>query len=625
VAFPIWANYDSTTNTPWYGVSAIFNNNPIGNVVDQGYYTDRGRTGASNLALNFDASKWVPGLKSTTFFGFNIHNTVRIGKTNDYLAYTVDPVTLSITRFTGHSLVQQTANLKLMDYYFQRYSFYEELSYDKTFTNSTLQSSLTYSQVTTFINGVEEPQRQRNTVLSALYTIKDKYSVHGVLNYSGNSSFDKEYRNILNWAVGGGWVLSDEGFMQNIKAINYFKLRAQGGISGNETYFPNLYYVDRWTSTSSTSTTTPWGFGALSSSPTWFGTTRDDAVTRSYLSRTGNPILTWEKRQEFNAGFDAVLFNNKLNFDVTYYNWLVDGSLSQVSNIIPLLAGYNGARPYYNYNQTRYNYIGADLKFNQKFGDVLMIIGANFTTGKGERVKYDEPAYRFDYQNRTGKPSDAIFGQTNIGKFESDAEALVVPQLFDAVLHEGDLKYQDLNTDGVVDDQDASMIGNSSPRLYYGVNLTLKYKNFDFFILGSGRAFYDVALNNPYYWNGWGDNTYSNFVKDNIGGAYPKLTYYKVNNNFLNSTFWLTKGDYFKIQNLELAYTIPSEKLQFMGGRAVRIYIRGANLLTISSIKDVDPETIRTADVNGTSTNLCGGVNAYPLFRTFSAGVKFNF
>jgi TonB-linked SusC/RagA family outer membrane protein len=632
VAFPIWAYLDETTSpaTPWYGVSALYNNNLIGNVVDQGYYTDRGRTGSSYLNLIYDADKFIKGLKSISSFAFNIHNTVRVGKTNDYLAYTVNPTTLALTRSSDHSLIKQTDLLKLMDYYFQRYSFNEVLSYDRTFANSTLQSTLTYNQLLSYINGVEEPQRARNTALSVMYSIKDKYSFQGVLNYAGTSTFDKDYRNIMNWAFGGNYVISDEAFMSNIKILNYLKLRAQGGISGNETFYQNLFYVDRWTSTSSTSTTTNWGFGALSSSPTWFGTTTDAAVTRSYLSRTGNPILTWEKRQEFNAGFDAVLFNNKLTIDMTYYNWLVDGSISQVSNILPFVAGYNGARPYLNYNQTRYNALGIDLTYTEKFGDVTVIVGANATTSKGERVKYDQPDYRFDYQDRIGKPSDAIFGQNYIGKFTSDAEALVVPQLFDAVLKEGDLKYKDMNEDGVVDDLDQGMIGNSSPRLYYGVNISVKYKNFDLFILGSGRAFYDVALNNPYYWNGWNasdgsNNNYSTFTRDNIGGAYPRLTYNKVNNNFVLSEFWLTKGDFFKIQNVELAYTIPADMLQFMGGRAVRIYVRGANLMTISKLKDVDPETIRTADVNGTSTNLAAGVNVYPLFKTISAGVKLNF
>jgi TonB-linked SusC/RagA family outer membrane protein len=629
IVYPIWAYYDTESSTPWYGVTAIYTNNLIGDVVDNGFYTDRGRTGTSNFALNFDAGKWIKGLTSTTYFGFNIHNTVRVGKNNDYLAYTVNPVTLALTRYTQHSLIKQADLYKLMDYYFQDYVFYEELGFKRDFANSSLNSSLTYSQVLSYLNGIEEPYRQRNTVLSVNYMIKDKYVLHGVANYAGNSSFDKDYRNILNWAVGGAWVISDESFMPQNNIVNYLKLRIQGGIAGRETYFPNLYYVDRWTSTSSTSTTTPYGFGPLTSSPTWFGTSLDAAVNRIYLSRTGNPELTWEKRVQFNAGIDVILFNNKVTLGMTYYNGLIDGEISQVSNILPLMAGYNGARPYYNYNQTRFNTFGTDLTFTQKFGEVVLTVGANATTSKGNRVKYDEPDYRFDYQVRTGKPSDAIFGHIYLGKFETDAEAQggggTPLQKFDATLHAGDLKYQDNNGDGVIDDQDQTMIGHSDPRLYYGINISLKYRNFDLFVLGAGRAFYNIQLNNPYFWSGWGDNTYSNFVKDNIGGDYPRLTYYKVNNNFEMSEFWLTKGDFFKIQNVELAYTIPAKMLQFMGGRAIRIYIRGANLLTLSGIKDLDPETMRTASVSGTNTNLCGGVNTYPLFRTFSGGIKLNF
>ena len=88
-----------------------------------------------------------------------------------------------------------------------------------------------------------------------------------------------------------------------------------------------------------------------------------------------------------------------------------------------------------------------------------------------KRVKYDEPNYRFDYQKHTGQPSDAIFGLEYLGKFATDAETTVVPQLYDASLTAGDLKYKDLNGDGFIDDNDQQMIGHSSPRLYYGVNV----------------------------------------------------------------------------------------------------------------------------------------------------------
>jgi hypothetical protein len=102
-------------------------------------------------------------------------------------------------------------------------------------------------------------------------------------------------------------------------------------------------------------------------------------------------------------------------------------------------------------------------------------------------------------------------------------------------------------------------------------------------------------------------------VKNNIGGAYPRLTYNKVNNNFVSSTFWLAKGGYFKVQNIELAYNLPANSLKIIGARGTRIFVRGANLLTISKIKDVDPESIGS------------GVDSYPLFSTFTAGIKLTF
>ena len=612
VAFPVYAYIDPTNNIPWYGVaSSTYTDNPVGGLVSQGYYTDQGRTGASNLSLDYDMGNLIKGLKSTTFLGFNVHDMVRVGKANDYIAYTTSISSKTgndtIIKSSAHSLVTQADNAKLMDYYFQRYTFYENLSYDRVFGDHTIQSTLTYNQVKAFINGIEEPQRNNNLVWSSMYSFKDKYSVQAVLNYAGTASFTPANRYGLFPALGASWVISDENFMANNKVLNFLKLRAQYGVVGNENYISPFRYVDRWSQNTSGS-----AFGP-NSTLTWFGTSTDGSVARNNPQLIGNPDLTWEKRKEFNAGFDALLLDNKLSFAMTYSNILIDGAITQVSNELPYLSGLTGARPWYNYNNTRYNMVTADVNYTNSVGQVEFTIGGNATYNKGIREKYDEANSRYDYQLRTGRPSDAIFGLVYQGKFATDAETLVTPQLYDAELKAGDLKYKDLNGDGFVDDNDQMMIGNSSPRLYYALSANIKYKNFALFILGNGRAFYDIALTNVYYWNGWGDNNYSDFVKNNVGGAYPRLTYYKVNNNFVTSAFWLTKGDYFKIQNIELSYTIPAKALQFIGGRGIKIYARGANLLTVSKVKDVDPESINS------------GVTVYPLFRTITGGVKFNF
>ena len=627
IANPVYAATQTAEKVPYFGVNNSFLTyasgnpygaangyplgNPIGNLTGQGYYTDRGRTGVVNAVLTYDLGKTIKGLKSSTYLGINVHNLVRIGKSNDYIAYvpSISPKTANdtIIRSSSHSLSQMSSNNKLMDYYFQRYSVYEALSYDRTFGVHDIQSVLTGYLCKTFINGIEEPFRQMTYVSTSSYSYKDKYSLQAVLNYSGSSSFAKAKRFNLFPSIGANWIMSDEAFMSNVHFINFLKLRAQYGSIGNETFLFPHYDETRFAQDASGS-----AFGPYSSNQ-WFGPTQETGVRRTSIQRVGNQDLTWERRTELNIGFDAVMLNNKLSFDFTYWHWINDGVVAQLSNVIPLVAGLSGGRPWQNYAKSTYNSFTADIQYSDMIGELKYTLGVNATATKGIRDKYDQPNYRFDYQNRIGKATDAIFGQTYIGKFQTAAETLVVPQIYDNVLSAGDLKYADNNKDGVVDDNDQSMIGHSSPRLYYGINATLKYKGFELFILGNGRAFYDVALTNPYFWNGWGDYNYSNYVLKNAGDAYPRLTYYKVNNNFVSSNFWLQKGDYFKIQNVELSYTIPAKYVQFMGSNGVKVYLRGANLLTFSKIKDVDPESINS------------GVTVYPLFKTISAGVKFNF
>jgi TonB-linked SusC/RagA family outer membrane protein len=613
IAFPVYSSYDSVAKTPWYGVSQAFGTNPIGELVGQGYYTETGRTGASNIALNYDMGNIIKGLKSKTYLGFNVFNLTRIGKAENYIAYIATPDVTSLgadtIRLTKSHLGYDMADLnKLMDYYYQRFAIFENLNYDRTFGNTTIKSSLTYYLAQTFKNGIEEPERQQNAISSTSLTIRDKYSLLAVFNYAGTYSFAKDKRYALFPSVGASWVISEENFMSGLKFVNFLKLRVQAGKLGNESFLSPYYYRDQW------SVNTSGGqFGPVSSNQ-WFGTGVDNNVPRSNVSRIGNPDLTWETAKEVSTGFDALLFNGKLAVDMTYYDNVRDGQIVQVVNNLPYMLGLSSARPWYNYNKTRYYGLETGLNYSDKAGDFEYSIGGFATYQRSKRLVYDEPNYRNDYQTRVGKCGSAYFGYTYLGKFTSDAEALAGPQQkFDFILHKGDLKYADLNKDGIIDDNDQSMIGHTMPYLVYSVNSRIAYKGFELSIIGTGRALYDIALTNRYFWNGWGDNTYSAFVRDNIGGAYPKLTYYKVNNNFVNSNFWLVDGGFFKIKNVELAYNVPAKMLQFMGGRGIRVYLRGANLLTLSKVKDVDPESINS------------GIDRYPLFRTFTGGVKFNF
>ncbi|NEW81732.1 MAG: SusC/RagA family TonB-linked outer membrane protein [Mariniphaga sp.] len=614
VAFPVYAApYDPASgNPPYFGVTSAYGQNPIGNLTSNGYYTESGRTGTANVALDFDMKSILEGLKSRTYLGFNAFNQLRIGKAQNYYAYIATPAFTAggadtILLAKAHDGTQMDDQVLLNEYYYQRMTIYENLSYTKTFGKNDVQAGVTYFNAKVARSKTEEPQRTQNGVLTTRYSYDNKYIFNGVLNYSGTSGFDKGKRYGFFPTAGLAWVISEENFLKDVKCINYLKLRAEGGILGYESFMGPFAYRDRWNNNNNGTL-----FGPASTNQ-WFGNTTESIVYRVSPNRTGNPDIGWEKRKEFSAGLDGMFFNQKLSLQLTYYNNLREGVISQVSSRVPNIAGINSALPRFNYNNYRFTGVEMGLQYTDKAGKFEYSFGGNATIQNSKVEKYDEPQYRNDYQIRTGKATDLILGQTYLGKFESDAEALVVPQLFDQALQKGDLKYKDMNGDGFIDESDQSPIGHSTPRLFYAVNLRLAYKGFELYALGTGRAFYDIMLNNQYFWNGWGDNTYSDFVKDNIGGAYPRLTYNKVNNNFVGSEFWMVKGGFFKVQNVELSYTLPANALKIIGSRGTKFFVRGANLLTISKIKDVDPESIDS------------GVENYPLFSTYSVGIKLTF
>lgn len=614
VAFPVYAApFDPASgNPPYFGVSSNFTQNPIGNLTSNGYYTESGRTGTANVALEFDMKSVLPGLKSRTYLGFNAFNQLRIGKAENYYAYIATPGLTAggadtIRLSKAHDGTQMDDQVLLNEFYYQRMTIYENLSYTKTFGKNDVQAGVTYFNAKVARSKTEEPQRTQNGVLTTRYSYDNKYIFNGVLNYGGTSGFDKGKRYAFFPTAGLGWVISEENFLKDVKCIDYLKLRAEGGVLGYESFMGPFAYRDRWNNSNNGTL-----FGPASTNQ-WFGNTTETIVYRVSPNRTGNPEITWEKRKEFSAGLDGMFFNQKLSLQLTYYNNLREGAISYVSSRIPNIAGISSALPRFNYNNYRYTGVEMGLQFANKAGKFGYSFGGNATVQESKFEKYDEPQYRNDYQVRTGKATDIIYGQTYLGKFASDAEALVVPQLFDQVLHAGDLKYKDMNGDGFIDDSDQAPIGHASPRLFYSANLKLAYKGFELYALGTGRAFYDIMLSNQYFWNGWGDNTYSDFVKDNIGGAYPRLTYNKVNNNFVGSDFWLVKGGFFKVQNVELSYTLPADALKIIGSRGTKFFVRGANLLTISKIKDVDPESVDS------------GVETYPLFSTYSVGIKLTF
>ncbi len=603
VAFPMIISKDETSGVTTYGVSNVYTTNPYANLVERGSATERGRSGVVTANLSYDFNKLVKGLKFDSYIGLNLYNMVRIGKRPDYLAVIYNPDTEEQTK-TSHEGAQVSGKSNMGKYGYQGLFINERLSYSYADANNSVDAGVSY-----FLESSDNTQesfrrRQMSLIANAGYAFRNKYIVEGVVNYMGTSMFKGGKRFKAFPAVGLAWVISNEGFMQNAAAVDQLKLRVQAGMIGSGSFGSNYLYEDYYLKESGIK------FGPYTTGFDWLGSSTTYQSYVNTISRYGNPDLTWETRKEVTVGLDALLFDNRLSLELNGYYMMYDDIITAVNENLPGLFGVKDIYAYENYNERIYKGAELGITWADKMGDFRYAVGVDLNYNVGKYGKYSE-TYDYDYQRVEGTDIGQYRGYVYMGKFESQEDIDSWPtQMFSSKVEVGDLKYKDLNDDGVVDSNDSKIVGNTTPKFNYTLRLNLAYKGFDFTVIGVGRAGFHTALTNEYFWNGWSTGNISNFVRDNIGGDYPRLTYIKQDNNFQSSAFWLRDGSFFKIQNVELGYNFSFRKGYIKG---LRLFVRGANLLTISGIKYVDPEYIAS------------GVSTYPMYRTYAFGLKFKF
>lgn len=598
---------DFSNNTLIYGVSKLYDTNYYAALQTGRFYNTRSNTGTINAAFDVDLGWLVKGLKSRTCAYMGVNDMIKVGKANDYIAYymtTGDPDLGELS--AKHQGAKVSGKSKSTQSLWQQFSVYETLSWDMARENHKAATSLTYYISDTRSGQDSFYERQQDLIASASYSYGGRYAIEASAAYSGSSAFMPGQRYCLFPSVGASWVISNEDFLKGSSSVDLLKLRAQVGVTGAA---GNVYAQTRnlWDSRYSYSSGITFG---PATNGRWFGTqTRSSSYTT--MTRIANPDLGWEKVTQAEVGVDARLFGG-LDVMAQYFVFARNGIITETTGGVSSVYGIDGTSVYENYNGMRYSGIEAAVSYSGRSGDFSYRVGANAATCSGVFTRYANDLYLYDWQRHTGSDPDAIRGYVCTGKFESMEQLAVSPRL-DSGAQVGDLMYEDLNGDGTIDSNDIKVIGTASPRLRYAVSLNLKWKNLDFTLVGTGRAFCSVALTNEYYWNGWGDGNYSAFVRDNVGKDYPSLSYVKNTNNFVTSDFWLRDGGYFKIQNVELGWTPAFRFIGRMGLDGVRLYVRGANLLTVSKVDDLDPES------------LSAGVSTAPLYRTFTGGIKFNF
>jgi len=336
------------------------------------------------------------------------------------------------------------------------------------------------------------------------------------------------------------------------------------------------------------------------------------------LVQTGSDDFVLPKRRFINTGIQAQLFGKALDVEVNYFNEKNYDKISNKSASTPSIIGSPQFLPATNYGEDMRWGIDGLLQWNKQVGDFRYGIGANAMYMRGKYLVVDEAAALPEYQKLEGTDMDAFWLYQAEGLFQTTGEITSrgVTQSW-GTLQPGDIRYADINGDDVVDELDVSVTDYHSPRFFYGLNLSAGYRGFGIYALGQGEADGSVMLSNNRYFmvNGTGQN-YSELMLDRfpVTNDYPRLTTVS-QNNYQYSTFWVAKAAYFRLKNIEVSYTFPVNASRRLAMNDLRIYVRGTNLATVSSLKkySVDPE------------NINAGITGYPLFRTITAGLSCKF
>ena len=332
--------------------------------------------------------------------------------------------------------------------------------------------------------------------------------------------------------------------------------------------------------------------------------------TNLTFSSTGsNPSLDYIHRKEWSVSLRGSFFNKLISTDITFFNTDMDGFIIQNPTTFPshLSGGLSGSsfKPAINYNIQNRKGLDFSVTVQKQLGQVHAALGVVGTYLKTENKKYDE-LVEWDYQKAEGHALDAIRGYKCLGFYSlndfdvtttedgktkySLKKDLPTPKIGGSI-QPGDLKYEDVNGDGILDSKDQVDLGKwgtyGAP-LTLGVNLTLKYKNWTFFMLGNGQfGAYGMKNNSYYYMSGetkYSVNVLGRWTSDATASTatHPRLTTLSSNNNAANSTFWMYSTDRFNIRKVQLTYDFPQELFEGKWVKALSIYLNGNDLLTIS-------------------------------------------
>ena len=438
------------------------------------------------------------------------------------------------------------------------------------------------------------------------YSYDDRYLLTATVRHDGTSRITSSNRWGTFPSFSAAWRLSEESFFEKNDIVSDIKLRAGYGVTGNQAVLDNYAAVTR-----------------LKTSQYVFN---GSPVSTLYPLVMPNPNIKWETVKQGNIGFDATMFNQRINLTVDAY--IKNTTDMLVGMVVPITTGYSDIyTPMINAGEVENK--GWEISINSQNikGEFEWTSDINISYNKNKVVKLNNgtPIY-YGYQSHIeGRPVGSFYGWVNNGLFQnwdevnnyayqyqgSDAANGTAP---------GDMKFLDINNDGVVNDYDRTYIGNPTPSWGFSLNNSFSYRNFDLQIYMQGVAGNDiynanrVTLEGMYTVRNQTTKVLDRWTGEGTSNSIPRAIYSDPNKNTRNSDRFIEDGSYLRLKNVTLGYTLPGRLARKAYLSNLRVYMSAQNLYTLTKYSGFDPE-------------VQGGVDSsnYPLTSTISFGVDIKF
>lgn len=579
-----------------------------------------------NVNIKQDLKMITDGLRFEGRFGFDTENTNYIGRIKWPEQYRAERRrdlngNLVMNRISTEQLLTQESSSSGTRFY----NLEAELHYGRLFKERhRLGGMLKYHQNerSTTQNLGEDIIRgipYRNQGLSGRFTYgyRDRYLAEFNFGYTGSETFKKGYQFGFFPAFSVAWNIAEEDFIKN-KApwLSMLKTRYSYGEVGNDKLpvrFPYLTEIDEYP-----------GYNFADIGQNYF-------IQGLHLVREAANNLGWEVAKKHNLGFDISILNNRFSANIDIFQDTREEIYMQRQHL-PGMIGVN-SQPWANVGKMRSKGLDGNFSYQERIGKVDITVRGNITYSENEVLEFDEASTSLPYQMTQGYRFRQQKGLIALGLFQDYDDIRNSPKQQFGEYLPGDIKYKDINGDGVINDLDRVAIGSTEvPSLIYGVGLSAQWNGFDINLhfQGAGKAskMIDGSSVYPFVDGDWGniftdvaipDNRWisreisGSEATENIHAKYPRLSYGGNTNNYRASTYWQRDSRYLRLKTLEFGYSLPRNLRNRLRLGEVRFFFIGNNLFVWDKLKLWDPEM--------DSNNGQG----YPLSRTFTLGATFNF